>query len=235
MKTQDTYKAIVDAATNNRKLLAVLLDPEKFDIENAAAFLRGLPPETTHLFVGGSTVPEGHTQQLVDALKLYTSRPVVLFPGDASQISKNADALLFLSLFSGDNPEYLVHQQIKAVPLLRSIDLEVIPTGYILVDGGHVSAVSTVTQTHPISQDDPGLIVDTAVAAELTGKKLIYLEAGSGALTPVRKEIISAVKKELEIPLIVGGGIRSTDQLKAAFEAGADMVVMGTAFESLKS
>ncbi|MCW5518403.1 geranylgeranylglyceryl/heptaprenylglyceryl phosphate synthase [Aureitalea sp. L0-47] len=232
MKIQKTYKAILDASEKNQKLLAVLLDPEKFDLEKTAEFLRRLPSETTHIFVGGSTVPEGQTQELVNAIKLHTSRPVVLFPGDVSQISKNADALLFLSLFSGANPEYLVHQQIKAVPLLRSIDLEVIPTGYILVDGGNDSAVSVVTKTHPISQSEPGRIVDTAVAAELTGKKLIYLEAGSGALTPVRAEIISAVKKELQIPLIVGGGIRTKEQLKAAYEAGADMVVMGTAFET---
>jgi putative glycerol-1-phosphate prenyltransferase len=232
MKSQNTYKAIVDASAKNEKLLAVLLDPEKFDVDNAAEFLRKLPSETTHLFVGGSTVPEGKTQELVNALKLFTSRPIVLFPGDVSQISKNADALLFLSLFSGDNPEYLVHQQIKAVPLLRSINLEVIPTGYILVDGGNTSAVSAVTQTLPISQNEPGRVVDTALAAELSGKKLIYLEAGSGAITPVRPEIISAVKKELGIPLIVGGGIQSKEQLKIAYEAGADMVVMGTAFET---
>ena len=232
MKIQSTYKAILDATAENRKLLAVLLDPEKFDVEEAAEFLRKLPLETTHLFVGGSTVAEGQTQALVDAIKLYTSRPVVLFPGDVSQISKNADALLFLSLFSGDNPEYLVHQQVKSVPLLRSIDLEVIPTGYILIDGGNESAVAKVTRTRPLSQDDINRILDTAIAAELAGKKLIYLEAGSGALKPVGTEIISAVKKELDVPLIVGGGIRTKEQLNAAYQAGADMVVMGTAFET---
>lgn len=231
MRIRNTYKAIVQAVSEKRKLLAVLLDPEKFDPETAAAFLRSLPSETTHLFVGGSTVADGDTQRLVDALKLYTSKPIVLFPGDVSQISRNADALLFLTLFSGDNPEYLVHQQIKAVPVLRSVDLEVIPTGYILVDGGNDSAVSRVTQTLPMSQLDPGRIVDTAVAAELTGKKLVYLEAGSGALEPVRPEIITSVRKEIEIPLIVGGGIRTKEQLKRAYDAGADMVVMGTVYE----
>ncbi len=231
MRIRNTYKAIVQAVSEKRKLLAVLLDPEKFDPETAAAFLRSLPSETTHLFVGGSTVADGDTQRLVDALKLYTSKPIVLFPGDVSQISRNADALLFLTLFSGDNPEYLVHQQIKAVPMLRSVDLEVIPTGYILVDGRNDSAVSRVTQTLPMSQLDPGRIVDTAVAAELTGKKLVYLEAGSGAIEPVRPEIISSVRKEIEIPLIVGGGIRTKEQLKRAYDAGADMVVMGTVYE----
>ncbi|MBT8262424.1 MAG: geranylgeranylglyceryl/heptaprenylglyceryl phosphate synthase [Bacteroidia bacterium] len=232
MGSRNIYNTILEAVTAKKKLLAILIDPEKFDLEKASEFLRNLPSETTHLFIGGSTVPRGLTHQVVETIKLYTAKTIVLFPGDVSQITESADALLYLSLFSGDNPEYLVGQQIKAVPLLRSIQIEIIPTGYILVDGGNGSAVATVTRTRPIPQHEIQRIVDTAVAAELSGKKLIYLEAGSGARIAIIPEIISEVKKELQIPLIVGGGIRTADQVRAAYDAGADMVVIGTAFEN---
>lgn len=227
-----TYKNILEAISKGRRLFAILIDPEKFELEQAAVFLRKLPTHTTHLFVGGSTVPRGKTEMLVQELKLYTSKPIVLFPGDSSQITATADALLFLSLLSGDNPEFLIHQQLKAVATLRPTPMEVIPTAYILIDGGNMSAVERVTNTKPIGQNDVQRIADTAKAAEYMGKQLIYLEAGSGALKPVSDEIISEVKKEIEIPLIVGGGIRTDEQMEAAYDAGANMVVMGTAFEN---
>lgn len=225
------YRDIVNAKAESRRLLAILVDPEKFDRSTAAIFLRNLPSETTHIFVGGSTVPMGQTGALVNELKLFTSKPIVIFPGHYSQISKSADALLFLSLLSGDNPEYLVGQQLASVPILRKTTLEVIPTAYILIDGGITSSVEKVSRTKPIRQDEIGRIVDTAVAGELMGKKMVYLEAGSGALSPVGPQIIEAVKNELEIPLLVGGGIRTAQQKEMAYHAGADMVVMGTAFE----
>jgi putative glycerol-1-phosphate prenyltransferase len=233
MREHKVYDAILESVSLKKKLLAVLIDPEKFDLGTASSFLRKLPSETTHLFVGGSTVPEGLTEQVVETIKLYTAKTIVIFPGDVGQITARADALLFLSLFSGDNPEYLVGQQIRAASQLRTLNLEVIPTGYLLIDGGNGSAVSSVTQTKPIPQTDISRIVDTALAAQLSGKKLIYLEAGSGAKYPVGPKIISEVKKELQIPLIVGGGIRTKDQLQAAYHAGTDMVVMGTAFEQI--
>ena len=188
---------------------------------------------TTHIVVGGSTVPHGRTKTVVDAIKLVTAKPVILFPGDSSQITSSADALLFLSLLSGRNPEYLIGQQVKAVSVLRSSSLEVIPTGYILLDGGTTSAVARVTNTTPISQHNLKQIVDTAKAGEYMGAQLIYLEAGSGAQIAVDVEIISAVKEEIKIPLIVGGGIRSEEAKQHAFDAGADMVVMGTAYEKI--
>jgi putative glycerol-1-phosphate prenyltransferase len=232
MGDSSIYSGIMDAIKNRKKLLAVLIDPDKFDLLQSAAFLRKLPNATTHLFVGGSTVSKGATETLVKELKMYTAKPIVLFPGDVSQLTAHAHATLFLTLFSGDNPEYLTGQHIKAVPVLRSLSLEVIPTGYILIDGGKLSAVARVTGTLAIPQQEVQRIVDTAKAAELSGKKLLYLEAGSGALNSISSEIISAVKKELKIPLIVGGGIRTEDQKQAAYNAGANMVVMGTAFET---
>jgi len=231
MAIKNLYQTFTEAITLKKKLLAILVDPDKFRIEQAAEFLRSVPLETTHIFVGGSTVPSGLTEVLVDALKLYTSRPILIFPGDSSQITDAADGILFLSLLSGRNPEYLIGQQVQAVSSLRTTSLEVISTGYLLIDGGIESSVAQVTKTSAIDQDNVQQIVDTARAGMLLGMKLIYLEAGSGATTPVAAEIISEVKKEISIPLIVGGGIRSEAQKQEAYEAGADMVVMGTAFE----
>ncbi|MDC8002745.1 geranylgeranylglyceryl/heptaprenylglyceryl phosphate synthase [Aureisphaera galaxeae] len=214
-----------------QRLLAILIDPEKFETEQAPAFMRTLPVDTTHIFVGGSTVPEGRTEAVVEALKGCTSKPIFIFPGDYNQIADNADALLFLSLLSGRNPEYLIGQQVKAVAKLREAKLEVIPTGYILIDGGNESAVQRVTGTAPLSQENIQEIVDTAKAGELMGAQWIYLEAGSGAQIPVSQDIIKAVKADITVPLIVGGGIRSEIQKVRAYNAGADMVVMGTIFE----
>ena len=161
--------------------------------------------------------------------------PVLLFPGDAKQITNKADGILFLSLLSGRNPAFLIEQQIKAAPILQKTALEIIPTGYILIDGGKETAVQKVSNTKPIPQHNIKLILNTALAGEFSGKKIIYLEAGSGATTPVNKKIIKTVSDNLSIPLIVGGGIRSKKQLETAFNSGADLVVIGTAFEKDES
>lgn len=231
MMTATLYASILASISNGQRQLCILIDPEKFQGEDTEGFLQNLPSETTHLLVGGSTVPPGMTECLVKNLKLFTAKPILLFPGDYTQITNEADGLLFLSLLSGRNPEYLIGQQIKAVPLLRKSPLEIIPTGYILIDGGNRSAVARVTQTLPMPQENMDAIVNTAVAGALMGAKLIYLEAGSGAVVPVASELIARVKKEIRIPLMVGGGIKSDEQLSATFDAGADLVVMGTAFE----
>ena len=229
--TKNLYTTFSEALMHSTRLLAILIDPEKFDSTKTAAFLREVPTETTHIFVGGSTVPEGMTESLVKELKLYTAKPILIFPGDVTQITNQADGLLFLSLLSGRNPEYLIGQHVKAVSKLRSTSLEIIPTGYILINGENASAVASVTETKPLPQTAIQTIVDTAKAGELMGAKLMYLEAGSGAKVAVSSEIISAVKQELNIPLIVGGGIRTKEQIENAYKAGATMVVMGTAFE----
>jgi len=231
MEIKNLYESFTEATLLGKKLLAILIDPDKFDLTNAPSFLRKLPTDASHIFVGGSTVSEGATERLVQNIKLYTSRPVLIFPGDFSQVTDAADGLLFLSLLSGRNPEYLIGQQVKAISRLRSSPLEIIATGYILIDGGRESAVAKVTATVPMSQKNVQQVVDTAKAGVLMGAKLIYLEAGSGAVIPVSMTIISEVKKEIEVPLIVGGGIRSEEQKQAAYEAGADIVVMGTAYE----
>lgn len=222
---------ILEAMASGKKLLAVLIDPDKFDTRRTAEFFRKFPAATTHIFVGGSTVDKGLTETAVKAVNEATSLPIVLFPGDYSQISETADGILFLSLISGRNPEYLIGQQVKAVKQLRGSALEIIPTGYLLIDGGKETAVQRVTGTFPLSQQEIENIVAISLAGEYSGKKLIYLEAGSGANYPVSTEIISEVKAAINIPLIVGGGIRTAAQLEQAYQAGADMVVMGTVFE----
>lgn len=220
------------SSLQQEKQLAILIDPDKFDLASTAGFFGRLPQETTHIFVGGSEVAAGATDAVVEAIKSESNLPVVLFPGDHSQLCEQADAVLFLSLYSGENPEYLIGQQRKAVPFLRRSKLEVVPTAYLLIDGGNTSAVARVTQTQALSQQDPDKIVETALAAQYCGARCIYLEAGSGAHFPVDPQIISAVKEAVNLPLIAGGGIRSTDQMEAAYRAGAKMVVMGTAYEN---
>ncbi len=218
---------ILAARREGRKLLALLLDPEKADLEKLPLSGSYLPD---YVFVGGST--GGNCDAFVAALRRRTSVPIVLFPGSALQFSPAADALLFLSLLSGRNAETLVGQQVRAARAVRRSGIESIPMGYILIDGGKETAVQRVTHTQPIEQSDIVQIVDTAIAAELLGKQLVYLEAGSGAVTPVDADIIRAVRKNTHIPLIVGGGIRTTEQMTNAFGAGADMVVIGNHFES---
>ncbi|MCL7752240.1 geranylgeranylglyceryl/heptaprenylglyceryl phosphate synthase [Polaribacter sp. Z022] len=227
------YQNILSAKKEGKKLLAVLIDPEKIDLNSIPSFFEKVHQSiTTHIFVGGSTDVNNETENVVKAIKKVTKLPIVLFPGDVQQITNKADGILFLSLLSGRNPEYLIAQQIKAAPILKNTKLEIIPTGYILIDGKKETATQKVSNTKPISQEDLELILNTALAGEFSGKKLIYLEAGSGATEAVSQKIITVVRNNLSIPLIVGGGIRSKNQLEIAFNAGADLVVIGTAFEN---
>ncbi|NJX15335.1 geranylgeranylglyceryl/heptaprenylglyceryl phosphate synthase [Tamlana crocina] len=229
---ESIYQHIYKACKKREKLLAVLIDPDKFAFSNTKSFVEKVNQSVaTHVFVGGSTVAEHITEILVAEIKKHTQLPVVLFPGDVTQITDKADALLFLSLISGRNPEYLIGKHVESVSKLRKTQLEIIPTGYILVQNGKETAVQRITGTEPMPRNNIQNIVDTAVAGQFLGMKLIYLEAGSGALHPITSEIIQSVKRELNIPLIVGGGIRKKNQLDVAYKAGADLVVIGTAFE----
>lgn len=227
------FTFIKNSSKKGKKLLAILVDPDKTSLEEIPTISNRIKKLKAHfIFVGGSTVENGLTHVFVEKLKENTQIPIILFPGDYSQVTNKADALLFLSLLSGRNPEYLIEQQIKAVPFLKNSTLEIIPTGYILIDGGTNSSVLKVSKTTPIPQNNINLAVATAVAGMYKGKQLIYLEAGSGAKKPVSSELISEVKKNISIPLIVGGGIRSKEQLDTAYKNGADIVVIGTAFEN---
>lgn len=230
---QQVYNDIKKAQQEGKKLLAVLLDPDKLEVTSVKETIVKInDSKATHIFVGGSIVANGKTEAIVLEIKKHTTLPIVLFPGDKCQITNEAEAILFLSLISGRNPEFLIEQQVQSASLLKQTDLEIIPTGYILIDGGVATAVQKVSNTLPMSQQNVDLVVNTALAGEYSGKQLIYLEAGSGAKIPVHTTIIKQVKDELNIPLIVGGGIRSLQQLNNAYDAGADLVVIGTAFEN---
>ena len=230
------YQHILQAISQGKRVLAVLMDPDKMQVDNVKSFIEKVnKTKADYLFVGGSIVNEKATEALVSKIKKYTQLPVVIFPGDVTQITDNADALLFLSLISGRNSDYLIGKHVEAAKRLQNTNLEVIPTGYILIENGKQTSVEKVSHTKPMSRENVQRIVDTANAGELLGMKLIYLEAGSGALHPVSEEIIKSVKQALSIPLIVGGGIRTLEKLELAYDSGADVVVIGTAFEEDES
>ena len=212
--------------------MALLLDPEKANLD-ALHFSDSCHPD--YIFVGGST--GGNPTEFVRNLKskicnLQSSIPIILFPGNSSQFTPEADAILYLSLLSGNNPEYLVGQQVKSARAIYESHMDFVPTAYVLIDGGIETSTMRVTQTKPLDPNDIDKIIDTCLAAEMMGKKLIYLEAGSGAKNPVKPEIIREVKSRISVPLIVGGGIRTPEAMNDAFSAGADIVVIGNHFES---
>ena len=228
---KNIYNQLLINKQENRKMLAVLLDPDQCRgslLASTIAALKSNSPD--FIFVGGSHTVSS-TDSLIELLKEETTAGVVFFPGNAAQFSTKADALLYLSLFSGRNAEFLIGHHISSALAIKNSDIEVIPTGYLLIDGGKPSSVEYISNTRPIPSDKNEIALSTAVAAELLGMKLIYLEAGSGAKQAVSTQMIETVKSGLDIPLLVGGGIKNTNQLKIAFEAGADLVVVGNIFE----
>jgi putative glycerol-1-phosphate prenyltransferase len=227
------YNEIVRAKTENKKLLAILLDPDKISLENLENLISKIKQSpATHIFIGGSHVENNIIDELIISLKQKSPLPIVLFPGNPSQISNEADAILFLSLISGRNPDYLIDHQVKAAPILKQTQLEIISTGYILIESGNETAVERVSKTIPIDRNNLDLVLATAQAGEMLGNKLIYLEAGSGAKQAVPLEMIKKVSQNIEIPLLVGGGIINPQGIQNAYNAGADLVVIGTAFEN---
>ena len=226
-------QTIQHAFQNQQKLLAILIDPDKVEVSDMKVLCKRIAKaKADFIFIGGSTVDVGQTERIAHEIKKNTLIPLILFPGDYTQLTNNADALLFLNLISGDNPHYLIQQQVKSVLFLESSSLEVISTGYILIDGGTITSTMKVSQTNALSQHNIQLIQHTAKAGELMGQQLIYLEAGSGAINPVSKHVVNTTFNSLNIPIIVGGGIRTSEQIQDAYHAGATLVVVGTAFEN---
>lgn len=227
------YENILQAKAKNEKLLAILIDPEKVTVEDAIILAKKIKNSpATHIFVGGSTFSGSHLGKLITVLKQKTNLPTLIFPGHPFQISEEADGILFLSLLSGRNPDYLIEHQINSVRILEQTNLEVISTAYLLIDGGKETAVQSVSQTKPIAHSDIELAYRTAKAGELLGMKLIYLEAGSGANQNVSLEMIKYITENCKVPVIVGGGIRSMQTIQQVYDSGADLVVIGTAFEN---
>ena len=227
------YKDILKAKSENTKLLAILLDPDKVVLENLSILISEINHSpASHIFIGGSQVENDILDELIVKIKQNCNLPIVLFPGNPSQISDKADAILFLSLLSGRNPDFLIEHQVKAAPVLRKTQLEIISTGYILIESGTETAVERVSKTKPLDRNNLDLVLATAQAGEMLGNKLIYLEAGSGAKQAVPLEMITLVAQNIEIPLLVGGGIVDLQGIQNAYHAGADLVVIGTAFEN---
>lgn len=226
------YNNILQSKAKNEKLLAILLDPDKIDLNKTQVLLEKISQSpATHIFIGGSQVQINILDELISIIKAACVLPIILFPGDPTQISAQADAILFLSLISGRNPDFLIEHQVKAAPILKKTKLEIISTGYILIESGTETAVEKVSRTKPLDRNNTDVALATALAGEMLGNKLIYLEAGSGAKQAVPLEIIQFVSQNIKIPLIVGGGIIDLQGIQTAYEAGADMIVIGTAFE----
>ena len=210
----------------------VLLDPDRFRPQDWEPLLPDLDRGPVHGFlVGGSLQTTTAYQDTLDWLAEFVNLPVVLFPGSMLQVSPKADALLLLSLISGRNPEYLIGQHVQAAVSLRNAGLTLLPTGYMLVDGGKATTAHYITQTQPIPADKPDIAAVTALAGSQLGLKVLYLDCGSGALHPVPTAMVEAVRQVVDGPLVVGGGVRTPQQALALRQAGADWVVMGSVFE----
>ena len=224
---------LLSARREGRKLLAVLIDPDfgtdearlERTVQNACMAKADL------IFVGGSLLTTSLFDRCVEKVRSISDRPVVLFPGSPAQLSRHADAVLFLSLISGRNPELLIGHHVTAAPTIKALGIEAIPTGYMLIDGGKQTTVSYVSQTVPIPHDKPGIAAATALAGELLGLRTIYMDTGSGADRSVSAEMIAKVRATVDLPIIIGGGIREVKNARSICEAGADVVVIGTALE----
>jgi len=218
---------------HGKKSIAVLVDPDKVEEPSRLLQLINLASENCidYFFVGGSLITTTNQAQVIKQIKDNVTIPVVLFPGNTMQIEPTADALLFLSLISGRNPELLIGQHVIAAPILKNTKLEVIPTGYMLINSGRVTSVAYISNTTPIPDDKYSLAACTAMAGEMLGLQTIYLDAGSGAEKEISARMIATVRKSINVPLIVGGGINTSQKARTALDAGADMIVIGNALE----
>ncbi len=228
----NVYPSLVERKQSSQKSFVVLIDPDKVtssslsslvDIANGAG--------VDYFFVGGSLVVSDHLDECIQQIKKESAIPVILFPGSPSQISKYADALLYLSLISGRNPELLIGQHVISAPFVRKSGLDIISTGYMVIDGGAPTTVSYISGAAPIPADKAEIALCTAMAGEMLGNKLIYMDAGSGAKKPITEEMIALVAKNIDVPLVIGGGIRDAEKAYRNCKAGADVIVVGNAIE----
>ncbi len=227
---KDVYELILKNKSQKKKLFAVLIDPDGF--KSIKVIEQAKKAEVDFIMVGGSILSNGNFETCIQTIKKNTTLPVIIFPGNNLQISNHADAILLLSLISGRNPELLIGQHVISAPVLKSSNLEIIPTGYMLIESGKPTAASYMSNSNPIPYEKDDIAVCTALAGELLGLKLIYMDAGSGASTPIRKSMIHKVSSTISVPLIIGGGINNVEKAIMACEAGADVVVVGNAIET---
>jgi putative glycerol-1-phosphate prenyltransferase len=226
------YQQITKGKQQGKKSFAVLVDPDKVSPSRITELCE-LSEEAgvDYLLVGGSLVVTNHLDEVVANIKKETDIPVILFPGSPSQITRYADALLYLSLISGRNPELLIGQHVISAPIVRQSGLEIMSTGYMVIDGGAPTTVSYISNASPIPHDKNEIAVCTAMAGEMLGMKLIYMDAGSGAKRAIHEEMIAAVAEQISIPLIIGGGIKDPEKAYLNCKAGADIIVVGNAIE----
>jgi phosphoglycerol geranylgeranyltransferase len=229
---QALYHQFTEKKKTGKKSFAVLIDPDKVDNEKIdQLLLLSTEAKVDYFFVGGSLVISSHLDECIQQIKSASNIPVLLFPGSPSQVSKYADALLYLSLISGRNPELLIGQHVISAPFVRKSGLEIMPTGYMVIDGGAPTTVSYISNATPIPADKNEIAMCTAMAGEMLGMKLIYMDAGSGAKRAITEQMIEKVAKHIEIPLIVGGGITEPEKAYLNCKAGADVIVVGNAIE----
>lgn len=226
------YRGLVEAKQRGKKKFAVLIDPDSLRISKLEKIIElANEGHIDYFFIGGSLILNDMLDQVLINIKQKSSIPLVLFPGNTFQISDKADALLFLSLISGRNPELLIGQHVVSAPYLKLSPLEVISTGYMLIDGGIPTTVSYMSNTQAIPSDKEDIAVCTAMAGEMLGMKMMFMDAGSGAKRPVSCDMIEAVSNSIDVPLIVGGGIRTPEKAFQNVKSGADLVVVGNAIE----
>lgn len=225
------YDWIVKQVLNGEKIFALLLDPDEYNDQSLRHTLKEAGKSETDLILVGGSLVTNPIAPFIQKIKENSEIPVLLFPGNLLQISNNADGILFLSLISGRNPDLLIGNHVASAPMIKSSGMEVISTGYILVENGKSTSVEYISNTSPVPADKPDIASATAIAGEMLGLKLIYLEAGSGAQHPVKTEMITRVKKNIKVPLVVGGGIRNPEDAKNILNAGADIIVIGNAIE----
>ncbi len=223
------YSSILKSKEQGKKQFAVLIDPDKFKSTKIIKLAESVG--TDFILVGGSLISSGNFEKCIKNIKAITSIPVIIFPGNNLQVSKSADSILLLSLISGRNPDFLIGQHVISAPFLKSSGLEIIPTGYMLIESEKQTAASYMSNTIPIPNDKYDIAMSTAMAGEMLGLKLIYMDAGSGAKKSVPSEMINKVSSSIKIPLVIGGGINSAAKATAACKAGADIIVVGNALE----
>jgi putative glycerol-1-phosphate prenyltransferase len=226
------YHSITEKKKQGKKSFAVLIDPDKVNKPMLDELIGlSVSAKVDYLLVGGSLVISNHLDECVQHIKQHCNIPVILFPGSPSQISKYADALLYLSLISGRNPELLIGQHVVSAPFVKQSGLEIMPTGYMVVDGGAPTTVSYISNASPVPADKNEIAMCTAMAGEMLGMKLIYMDSGSGAKRPISESMIEAVAKNISTPLIIGGGITDPEKAYLNCKAGADVIVVGNAIE----
>jgi len=232
MPARPIHNRLQDLRRQGKKAFAVLVDPDKVTTAQVQ-HLAGLcnESEVDFLFMGGSLMVTQHLDECIQTFKQHSEIPVILFPGSPSQVSRHADALFYLSLISGRNPELLIGAHVVSAPMVKASGLEVISTGYMVVDGGRATTVSYMSHSAPIPHDKDDIALCTALAGEMQGKHVLYMDAGSGARDPISESMIRMVSSHTEIPLIVGGGITDPEKAYLNCRAGADVIVVGNAIE----